>query len=1031
MGFPMADDDIKLDIGKFFRKKAPEQPADAHETHGSHPEHPHEHHAPKAESLSLAPGDTGIDVKKTVGWFKTHSTLLLMLLLILIPMFLSFNIRVQPESMPLANDWATNNVMTFIHDDITRVYQAQYPNLPTANRQRLIDQDYAKSVAQASYTVRSGDYRGQTFTIADQIARDAAQFRSFFQYEANGVSYTYMPDIDPYTWLRYARNYLATGDIADERRNGLAYDNHMVAPLGAGIDTTFHPYTIAWLYEIMHVFNGKITLMEAAGYHPLIFMVLAIIPVFFIGRRVGGLSAGFFASIIFSVNGALLGRTLWGHADTDTYNVFFPLMIVWCFLEAYYTEKLWKRVSLLGVAGLATGLFAFSWSGWWYIFDFVLAVGGIYFVYLLWVHRKEWAKLTIIRNKDVIRHVLNVVGYIVLSGIFVTAFLNFSTFIQAPLDPLDFVSIKNAAKITLFPNVLTTVAELNAASLGDVLRQMGTTAVGIPLFIVAVIGILLLALPRNQWTWRDGAWFAGLLIYYIFLTNAVDRLSGFTFILLFIIPVFALIAREAAREALRNVNASFDVKLVLFLLIWFVATMYASTKGVRFVELMVPAFSIAFGAGVALLSQGLGSWGRKSLHLNAVAGKVITGIVTGVFVLLLIAPTQQAYQGAQHDVPIINDAWYDTLTRIKDSSQPLAIITSWWDFGHHFKYFSDRRVTFDGASQNRPMAHWVGKILMTGDEKQAIGILRMLDCGSNNAFNTLFEKLGDTSDSIDILNKIITMDKSHAQSYLQSISLPADTVAQVLNNTHCNPPEAFFIASGDMIGKSGVWAHFGGWNFIRAEAWVQAKNLPRDQGIALLMKDNLTEEEAAQLYDQVQTITNEQDANTWISPWPSYSADVIGCNRAGQYLTCGNGIEVNLTTMDATLPAQTARTSPAVFAYPTENGIAKKNYNSSSPYSVTLVPQGGNFGVLLAQQELATSMFTRMYYLRGHGLSYFKPFNVQRDSSGLLIYTYKVDWNGTNTSQVSDIVAAMTEPVSTPLPVPIAPASNESVNATP
>jgi dolichyl-diphosphooligosaccharide--protein glycosyltransferase len=994
----MADDDVSM-LSWFKKKKSPEH-------HHSDPQQSTPSDASKDESLSLLKGgDNAINFQGAGKWAWEHRNTLLTTVLVLALIIISWTIRVQSSSVPLANDYATSNVLNFIHNDIDLAYQIQYPNLPQQNRANLVNQDYSKAVSQPTYTVRTGDFRGQSFSIAQQIANDAANFRSFFQYEANGRSFTYMPDIDPYTWLRYARNYVEHGDIGDERRNGEPYDNHMVAPIGAAIDTNLHPYLVAWLYEFVHIFSPNTPLMQAAGYLSLIVIALSVFPVFFIGRRVAGTAAGFFAALFFITNGALLGRTLWGHVDTDGYNVFFPLMTVWCFLESYYAKTNLKRYILVALGGIATGLFSYLWVGWWYIFDFLLAVGGIYFAYLLWIHRKDFK--SIVKNKEVQSHVLSVLLYILVSGIIVTSIFGLTTFIGAPLQPVNFISIKNAAKITLFPNVLTTVAELNEASLGQVVQQMGGVT-GLSFIFVAVIGLLLLSIPRTgtKKVSDIGLLIGGYVWYYI-LIGAVDRLSARTFMILFAIPVLVLLIRTAMRRDAHTHTASdFDVKLVLFLIIWFLATMYASTKGIRFVMLLVPAFSIAFGAGIGLLSRSLGSWGKRLINVNP---KIITGVIIALFALIMLTPTQNAYSGARSDLPIVNDGWYNTLTKIKDNSLPTAIITSWWDFGHHFKYYADRPVTFDGASQNEPMAHWVGKILLLDDEKQAVGILRMLHCGSTKAFDTLNGEIDDASLTVDLLNGIFKFDKAAARQYLLKHNVSAATADKTLEYTHCTPPEAFFIASGDMIGKSGVWAHFGSWDFNRADMWVFGKPATRDEAIQFMKKDNVSEDVAGPWYDEVQGITNEQDANAWIAPWPSYSADLISCNRDANTLTCGNGITVDLATMDVTLTGQ-QDIHPSVFAYPTKDNVVQKTYNSTNPYSITLVPQGDSYTVLLAHKALAASMFTRMYYLRGQGLRYFKPFNLQRDANGGLIYTYKVDWTGNNATEVPETQVKLQAP---------------------
>src|SRR5690606_12982097 len=124
-------------------------------------------------------------------------------------------------------------------------------------------------------------------------------------------------------------------------------------------------------------------------------------------------------------------------------------------------------------------------------------------------------------------------------------------------------------------------------------------------------------------------------------------------------------------------------------------------------------------------------------------------------------------RAAQNDVPIINDAWYNALTQIRDNSEEDAIITSWWDFGHHFKAISERSVTFDGTTQNTPQGHWVGRFLMTGDEQEAIGILRMLDCGATTANELIQAELGEPVDAVMLTKQIILLSREDARAALE------------------------------------------------------------------------------------------------------------------------------------------------------------------------------------------------------------------------------------------------------------------------
>ena len=117
----------------------------------------------------------------------------------------------------------------------------------------------------------------------------------------------------------------------------------------------------------------------------------------------------------------------------------------------------------------------------------------------------------------------------------------------------------------------------------------------------------------------------------------------------------------------------------------------------------------------------------------------------------------------------MNDAWYESLIGIKNDCED-GIITSWWDFGHWFVAVAERRVTFDGGNQGERI-HWVGKSLITKNETTAIGLLRMLNCGQEEAPHILEKYLDDdTVKAIDILNKIIVEDDELLAGYLSTVS---------------------------------------------------------------------------------------------------------------------------------------------------------------------------------------------------------------------------------------------------------------------
>lgn len=853
-------------------------------------------------------------LKEVIPFFKKHY----LVFLVLLPVLLSAYIRMVPSGMPITDDWAKQSVDSYYKSAIKDQLRHQYPNLPADNLASLIDEQYAQYIQQ------------NKATIDQQIHDTSLQFKQHFQDESG---YVYMPDIDPYQWLRYAQNYLDHGYVGDEIRNGMHWDTHMLAPKGIEAGGRPHPIILAYFYKIMKTFNSKITLMQSSNYFPVLLSALSVIPIFFVARMFSGNIGGLFAGIIMAINGAFLGRTSFGHADTDVYNIFFPVYALWFFFLALDAKGIKKKAIYSGLSGLMLGFFGLLWTGWWYVFDFMLAAIGVYVAYLLFFETKSYSWHEIKQNESLKQFLVTSLIFFAATGIFVSLIASPHGFMDAFRAPFEFTKIKQASNVNLWPNVYTTVAELNTASYSEVIASAG----GKLFFYVSLIGLLLL-----------------------FFTK-----------------------KEGKREY---------IPYAILSTIWYVGIFYASGKGVRFTMMLVPPFALAVGAAIGITYEKIMAYMRKIEFSPKIASSVII-----ILLLLAFLPgIRSDINEVKNDIPIVNDAWYNSLHKIKVESQPNAIVNSWWDFGHHFKFLADRGVTFDGASQNTPMAHWIGKVLLTNDETQAIGILRMLDCGSNDAFDTLDKEVKDTSVSVDMLYHIIVLDKSEAQNYLLGKKVSKDTTDKVLSLTHCSPPEDYFITSEDMVSKSAVWAHFGSWNFDRADLWVQGKDLPREELLKRIEKQlNTSEDEAKKIYLKIKSFESAGDegaANAWIAPWPGYGQS-SGCSMQGNdTLQCG-GILINLQTKDVQVPTDKGVRHPVSLVYAENNNVIEKKFDGSNlGQSILLTKQGSKYSIMIASPEVAASMFSRLFFYEGAGTSHFEKFSDETDLTGQRIIVWKVKW---------------------------------------
>jgi dolichyl-diphosphooligosaccharide--protein glycosyltransferase len=555
--------------------------------------------------------------------------------------------------------------------------------------------------------------------------------------------------------------------------------------------------------------------------------------------------------------------------------------------------------------------------------------------------------------------------------------------------------MKEVGITTVWPNVFTTVAEQNSASLNSVISQIGFG--NWFLFLIGISGLILSTIKKKD----VKTWFVVSSVVWYALVILAKPQNLRIFIVLVAIPVIARFI-----ISIKENEKGIDAKYAILLSLWILSTIYASVKGVRFTLLLVPAFAVSFGITVGLVYTYLSRWISKELNIH----KTITRVsIILLMCLLLIAPFKSAASTAKNEIPSMNDAWWSSLEEIRLESEPDAIINSWWDFGHWFKYIADRPVTFDGTSQNSPQAHWIGNSLLTDDEDIAIGILRMLDCGANNAFEELNKVIEDTPEAVDIIYEVIVLDKANAKKTLKDNGLSSEEAESVLQYTHCEPPEDYFITSEDMVGKAGVWSHFGNWDFDRALMYNTLKrreyNDDRDKSVEFLQERfNMSMEDAENVYYEIESIKDSSEANSWIAEWPNYYG-IQGCNKEdNNTLACGfvQGlvVSIDLGTMDATISTQQGVVHPDVLVYPTETGIIRKDFlnDTLAGIGLTLIPSGDNYVALISHTKLAAGMFTRLFYMEGHGLKHFEKFSDKRGVTGGRIIVWKVNWQGNATN---------------------------------
>ncbi|WP_456418442.1 STT3 domain-containing protein, partial [Methanocaldococcus infernus] len=453
---------------------------------------------------------------------------------------------------------------------------------------------------------------------------------------------------------------------------------------------------IVWfIFEAIHnINNSKIVNKELKSF-PTLYLIVSIVLVGIVGALLNNLDGEIVVKLAIS---------------------FYSLSVLLILLGLVYVAKRYlenREIEFeifLTLALLVTALAPKMWGGWWYGFDIVSLFLIIYAGIQYFINK---SKVKILERLEMKNTIFLAVSYILLSFILLTLVYGINSALSPVTSPISYQKILSSYSLSVgWPNVYTTVAELAKPS-----------------------------------SWNE--------IFY----NAIG--SPYTAILGIFGAILSVIL-------LRKEKIGVDIKYSLLLLIWLAVTLYAATKGIRFASLATSPLAIGFGV---FIGQMINLLRRGDIFLYIIAlPSVIMGLIILIknytkIPLILVPTTYVPYMAIGFLVtlailivykladlikskdnkkelfikvsalflcisailpplamavpfsvaPTFNNGWKESLEWIKEETPKNAVITCWWDNGHIYTWATRKMVTFDGGSQNTPRAYWVGRAFATSN----------------------------------------------------------------------------------------------------------------------------------------------------------------------------------------------------------------------------------------------------------------------------------------------------------------------------
>ena len=802
----------------------------------------------------------------------------------------------------------------------------------------------------------------------------AARLESNLTYRGDdGERHVYLGDFDSYHWLRMARNYLRRGTTCDELSGGVCRDAYTNAPVGRQniYARSLHIAAIVLVSDIATKFRPGYPLAASSFLVPVILGVIGVFPAFAIGRALAGNLGGFVAAILVSLNPLFLDRTI--GSDDDVWNIILPLAIVWAIVAALRSRRSSRRIAYSLVAAIFAALHASSWQGWSYVYLVVLAGLAIAVMaelarYLLTVRSREGAK-ALARTSTVAIVFYAATGLLTLPVGYDGYTLPLTMAWRFAWSWLEAHAHATPHGLP-WPQTLATVAELAPMKLREIVAAAG----GPMYFSAAYAGLLILLLPKkNLNRWHCGTLISGLLIAWCLAARMADAAPPWLSIAMLAIPLCAAIVSTLFAS---SANDQLERTAGIILAMWFLSALALSFGGPRFVMLLVPSFAIAAG----VFAGRIRSWLTKLASGFVPAATGVVGLILSIAMAALFIPAIAAgYRAARDYEPAMNSAWWDALSRIKAESPPDAIVYTPWDYGYWTKFVAERRVSADGGSLLTHIPVWFSQALLAPSEKETVGLLRMLSCGSDatplpEADQGAYQKLlkygiGEVAARDTILD-LASLDRGAAAAYLSRLGLNQQGVDDVLTSTHCTPPPAYLILSSTTPRSRLLYSE---------PSYFQNADSSGSGTIDYLMDRwrLCVQRSPSELLCPLGVPINEKETVelfTFNTAVPRQSRIRVQVKKAGD------------------VAAQEQERTPAMIWVIDAGGIRHVDFPSADEPGVGILVDVAQHMVLVGPQYLIRSTFTDLMFLDGRYSKAFDKTDERSGAHGKRVTTWRINW---------------------------------------
>jgi len=597
-------------------------------------------------------------------------------------------------------------------------------------------------------------------------------------------TWTLGPDLDPFLFLRWAKEIVANGSLA-------AMDYTRYVPLGFNTkeELLLHPYLIVWFHKLVNIFSSS-SVEHSAVIFPVFMFALTVIAFFLLVRKIfitntPKLNANIIAlvsSIFLSIMPSILPRTIAGIPEKESSGFFFLFLAFYLFICAWRAKKIYWEIFLAVLAGIATAAMAGVWGGFIYILLIISLTALIAFMFGQVDRRKIYVYSSWIFSAYIIMSFMstrysfsNLIGStttlipLAILAILVVHEIIFSTNLKKYTQykwlaniPPQIISLVSTfilgivlVSLVFGPGfILDKFKDITQPLIQPITDRLGVTVAenarpdfqgwadtfgplvrGIPIFFwIFLIGSVYLyfkmmhVLSRKEKIIVTSGYavFLFTLIFSNYNSSSILNGSSMASLLFYVIGLLALVCSlgyhyyHYHRKGEKDKFKEIDFGLI-FIFSFFFFSLISARGAVRLIMVLVPSTSIL----VSYFAVGL--W--ESVRTKSKDKKLFPAIIAIIVSLLLIFSAYQFYSDskgtAENYIPSsYTQQWQKAMSWVRENTSTDAVFGHWWDYGYWVQTMGLRATVLDGGNAISYWDHLMGRYgLTTPNNQEALDFL--------------------------------------------------------------------------------------------------------------------------------------------------------------------------------------------------------------------------------------------------------------------------------------------------------------------